>query len=276
MVEPDCGCRDGRATDYSVGVNQKSSNDSVDPAESVDLATMRVGYGDRPDVASAGADGVAAHLDVTWLTGDPPWLSLFNRWLADVVRESGPTGATGRAERRGMSYIEANAMVLGTVDTDGHPQTRTVLCKGVDADGVVFFTGYESAKGVALHSNPYASVTFPWINLERQVHFRGPVVKVSGRETQEYWDTRPRGSQLSAFASAQSEPIGSRQELEQRAASIAERFGPDEPVPVPPTWGGYRIVPHVVEFWQGRADRLHNRVRATLADGQWRIERLQP
>ncbi|NMO01575.1 pyridoxamine 5'-phosphate oxidase [Gordonia sp. TBRC 11910] len=229
---------------------------------------MRVGYGARADIDSAGADGVAAHLDTTWLTGDPPWLSLFNRWLADVVRTSGPTGIS--------PYIEANAMVLGTVDADGHPQTRTVLCKGVDAAGVVFFTGYDSAKGLALQANPYASVTFPWINLERQVHFRGPVTKVSAQETREYWDSRPRGSQLSAFASAQSYPIGSRAELEELAASTAERFADDQPVPVPPTWGGYRIEPRVVEFWQGRADRLHNRVRARMVDGEWLTERLQP
>ncbi|WP_138917912.1 pyridoxamine 5'-phosphate oxidase [Gordonia effusa] len=239
---------------------------------------MRVGYGVRADEESTGADGLAAHLDVTWLVGDPPWLALFNRWLADVIRGGEPAG-TSDAQARSMSYIEANAMVLGTVDADGHPQTRTVLCKGVDATGVVFFTGYDSAKGQALQVNPYASATFPWINLERQVHFRGPVSKVSPAETQAYWESRPRGSQLSAYASAQSTPIGSREELEAKAAAIAERFGGvdgSEPVAVPPTWGGYRIDPRVVEFWQGRADRLHNRVRATLVDDGWLVERLQP
>lgn len=235
---------------------------------------MRVGYGVRRDVDSTGADGVAAHLDPTWLVGDPPWLKLFTRWLADVV-------AVGEQEssRRGMAYLEANAMVLGTVGADGHPQTRTVLCKGVDADGVVFFTGYDSAKGQALQAHPYASATFPWINLERQVHFRGPVTKVGEAETRAYWESRPRGSQMSAFASAQSDPIDSRADLEARAEAVAQRFGGldgTEPVPVPPTWGGYRIAPQVVEFWQGRADRLHNRVRAVLVDGRWHVDRLQP
>lgn len=214
---------------------------------------MRVGY------------GVSAHLDVSWLTGDPPWLSLFQTWLSEAVSDGGP--------------IEANAMVLGTVDEAGRPQTRTVLCKGVDARGVVFFTGYESDKGRALHTNPYASVTFPWITMERQVHFRGPVTKASAAETLAYWQSRPRGSQLSAYASAQSEPIDSRDALEARAAKIAEQFGGvdgSEPVPVPPAWGGFRISPEVVEFWQGRADRLHNRVRATLVDDHWQLGRLQP
>ncbi|MFW0791453.1 pyridoxamine 5'-phosphate oxidase [Gordonia sp. CPCC 205333] len=240
---------------------------------------MRVGYGARADEQSTGADGLAAHLDVTWLVGDPPWLSLFNRWITDVIRGGGGTEFSTPAQPRGMAYIEANAMVLGTVDANGHPQTRTVLCKGVDAAGVVFFTSYDSAKGQALQANPYASATFPWIGLERQVHFRGPVSKVSAAETQAYWDSRPRGSQLSAYASAQSEPIGSREDLEARAAAIADQFGGidgTQPVPVPLTWGGYRIDPQVVEFWQGRADRLHNRVRAVVVDDSWHVERLQP
>lgn len=249
------------------------------PADSrdqpIDLAGMRVGYGARQFAGdTAGADGVSAHLDDSWLTGDPPWLELFSRWLGDVVRAGNlvDTGASG--------YIEANAMVLGTVDAAGRPQTRTVLCKGADADGIVFFTGYESAKGRALQANPYASATFAWINLERQVHFRGPVRRISAELTEAYWNSRPRGSQLSAFASAQSEPIGSRAELQERAAAVAAQFSAadgERPVPVPPQWGGYLLCPESVEFWQGRADRLHNRVRAVRADdGVWRVERLQP
>ncbi|EGD54212.1 pyridoxamine 5'-phosphate oxidase [Gordonia neofelifaecis NRRL B-59395] len=224
---------------------------------------MRVGYAAGGD-SESGADGMSANLDPSWFVGDPPWRSLFETWLAEAVAARIP---------------EPNAMVVGTVDEQGHPATRTVLCKGVSDAGIVFFTGYESQKGRALATNPYASATFPWIALERQVHFRGRVVKVDAEETLRYWNSRPRGSQLSAYASAQSQPIGSRAELEAAAAATAERFGgadDGEPVPVPPAWGGYRIEPEVVEFWQGRANRLHNRARAVRTSEGWRTERLQP
>ncbi|MGW5521216.1 pyridoxamine 5'-phosphate oxidase [Gordonia sp. NPDC003950] len=231
---------------------------------------MRVGYGGGipPNVGdgdrAAGADGVRENLDPSWLRGDPPWLDLFHVWLTEAVDARIP---------------EPNAMVVGTVDAEGRPATRTVLCKGADAAGVVFFTGYDSDKGRDLEANPFASVTFPWIALERQVHFRGPVVKVSPAETEAYWRMRPRGSQLSALASAQSRPIGSRHELEAHAEQVAAEFGGVDgsvPVPVPPAWGGYRVEPVSVEFWQGRANRLHNRVRLTLTDGVWEASRLQP
>ena len=238
----------------------------------VDLPSMRVGYRAGPGETgadgagddAAGADGVSANLDPSWLTGAPPWLGLFEAWLAEAVLARIP---------------EPNAMVVGTVDVDGRPATRTVLCKGVSEAGVVFFTGYDSQKGRALAATPYASATFPWIALERQVHFRGPVVKVSRDETLAYWNSRPRGSQLSAYASAQSQPIASRAELEAAAAAVAEQFGGADagaPVPVPDNWGGYRIEPEVVEFWQGRANRLHNRARAVRTADGWRLERLQP
>ncbi|MFT4200384.1 MAG: pyridoxamine 5'-phosphate oxidase [Gordonia sp. (in: high G+C Gram-positive bacteria)] len=222
---------------------------------------MRVGYGSP---ATAGADGVAAHLDPAWLTGDPPWLGLFDRWLAEAVAAQIP---------------EPNAMVVGTVDADGRPATRTVLCKGYSAAGICFFTGYESAKGRALAAHPVASLTFPWIALERQVHFHGPVTTVAPEATAAYWDSRPRGSQISAYASAQSRPIADRAALEAQVAAVADRFGGidgDEPIPVPPNWGGYLVDVEYAEFWQGRADRLHNRVRAVRTDSGWDVERLQP
>lgn len=235
----------------------------------IDLPNMRVGYGGGipPNVGdgdrAAGADGVRENLDPSWLRGDPPWLDLFMVWLREAID---------------ARIAEPNAMVLGTVDVNGLPATRTVLCKGADADGVVFFTGYDSDKGRDLATNPFAAVTFPWITLERQVHFRGPVSRVSADETQEYWASRPRGSQLSGYASEQSQPIGSRHELEEKAAAVAAEFGVDDdtPVPVPPTWGGFRIEPVFVEFWQGRANRLHNRVRLEMIDGLWQVQRLQP
>ncbi|MFM9377567.1 pyridoxamine 5'-phosphate oxidase [Gordonia sp. VNK21] len=227
-------------------------------SEELDLSAMRVGYG------SAGADGVAENLDPSWLTGDPPWLGLFQRWLTDALAARIP---------------EPNAMVLGTADAAGRPATRTVLCKGADASGVVFFTGYDSGKGRDLAANPVASVTFPWIAMERQVHFRGPVTKVDPAETAAYWQNRPRGSQLSARASAQSQPIASRADLEAAAAAVSAEYGGaagDRPVPPPEHWGGYRLDPVRVEFWQGRADRLHNRAVAVRAGDSWTVERLQP
>lgn len=233
-----------------------------------DLPNMRVGYGGGipPNVGdgdrAAGADGVVDNLDPSWLRGDPPWLDLFTVWLREGID---------------AKIAEPNAMVLGTVDTEGHPQTRTVLCKGVDAAGVVFFTGYDSDKGRALAAHPYASVTFPWIALERQVHIRGPVQQVSADETSAYWRMRPRGSQISGLASDQSHPIESRHALEAKASELADTYADASvEVPVPPTWGGFRIVPEVVEFWQGRANRLHNRVRLTKVDDVWHAARLQP
>ncbi|MBT0566429.1 pyridoxamine 5'-phosphate oxidase [Williamsia sp. CHRR-6] len=222
--------------------------------ESVDVAGLRVGYGRTGD----------DDLEADWLTGDPPWLDLFTRWLADGVSAAIP---------------EPNAMVVATVDADGMPSTRTVLCKGVDERGIVFYTGYGSDKGTHLAARPVASATFPWIAVERQVHFRGPVVRISREETAAYWATRPRGSQLGAHASDQSRPIASRAELLAQAQRVAQRFGGEDgtdPVEVPETWGGFRIEPTVVEFWQGRANRLHNRIRATRNDRGWDIGRFQP
>lgn len=216
---------------------------------------MRVSYG------TSGGDH---DLDPSSLTGDPVWLALFEQWLADGVR---------------AGIAEPNAMVVATVDTDGAPATRTVLCKGIDARGIVFYTNFGSDKGAHLRTNPVASATFPWIAAERQVHFRGPVTPVDRAETLAYWRTRPRGSQLGAHASEQSHPVTSRADLERQADEVAARFGGaegTEPVPLPDNWGGFRIEPTVVEFWQGRANRLHDRVRASHRDGVWGVVRLQP
>lgn len=211
---------------------------------------MRVEYG------SVEKDG-SADLDVDWLAEG--WLSLLHKWIHE-------------AEAAGVA--EPNAMVLATV-ADGRPVTRSVLCKSVDAGGVTFYTNYESAKGLDLARSPYASITFPWYALGRQVHVRGAVTKVSPEETAEYWARRPRGSQLGAWASEQSQPIGSRAELLSKLAQVTERFAGDENVPVPPHWGGYRMVPEVIEFWQGRENRIHNRIRVIPGDTD-RVERLQP
>lgn len=209
---------------------------------------MRVEYG------SAEKDG-SPDLDADWL-GDG-WVSLLRKWIDD-------------AERSGVA--EPNAMVLATVTADGRPASRSVLCKGVDETGITFFTNYDSAKGDDLAATPYAAVTFPWYQLGRQVHVRGPVSKVTPEATQEYWSKRPRGSQLGAWASHQSQPIASRAALLGQLEEVTARFADREQVPVPPGWGGYLIAPEMVEFWQGRENRLHNRIRVS---GD-RIERLQP
>ena len=211
------------------------------------LAEMRVEYG------SVEKDG-SPDLDADWLAGG--WLALFRRWIDD-------------AERAGLA--EPNAMVLATV-ADGRPVSRTVLCKSVDETGITFFTNYDSAKGSDLAVTPFASATFPWFRLGRQVHIRGPVSRVDPQVTEDYWSKRPRGSQLGAWASHQSRPIGSREALLDRLAEVTARFADSECVPVPPNWGGYLLAPEVVEFWQGRENRLHNRIR--ISGG--RIERLQP
>lgn len=208
---------------------------------------MRIEYG------SVEKDG-SRDLDVDWLADG--WLALLHNWI-------------GEAEQAGV--VEPNAMVLATVD-GGRPVTRTVLCKGADADGITFYTNYDSAKGAELAVTPYASVTFPWYALNRQVHVRGAVTKVTEQETAQYWARRPRGSQLGAWASAQSRPVRSRGELLDQLVDVTARFADHEQVPVPPHWGGYRIAAEVVEFWQGRENRIHNRIRVV---GE-RIERLQP
>ncbi|MGE2721114.1 pyridoxamine 5'-phosphate oxidase [Mycolicibacterium celeriflavum] len=212
------------------------------------LARMRVEYG------SAEKDG-SPDLDVDWLADG--WVALLGKWLAD-------------AERAGVA--EPNAMVVGTVDGRGRPVTRSVLCKSIDEAGITFYTNYDSEKGEQLAATPYASATFPWYLIGRQVHVRGAVTKVSAEETAGYWSKRPRGSQLGAWASYQSKPIASRAALLEQLAEVTQRFDGHDTVPVPPNWGGYRIAPEVVEFWQGREDRVHNRIR--IQDG--RIERLQP
>jgi pyridoxamine 5'-phosphate oxidase len=214
--------------------------------ENEHLAAMRVEYG-------AEKDG-SPDLDSDWL--DEGWVALFHTWIGD-------------AERAGIA--EPNAMVLATVDS-GRPVTRSVLCKGVDETGITFFTNYDSAKGAQLAAIPYASATFPWYLLGRQFHIRGPVSKVDPRVTEDYWSKRPRGSQLGAWASHQSAPIASRAALLDQLAEVTARFAGVEHIPVPPNWGGYRIAPEVVEFWQGREGRLHNRIRV-IGD---RVERLQP
>jgi pyridoxamine 5'-phosphate oxidase len=213
------------------------------------LATMRVDY--------QRTEG----LDVGDLA--PTWHEQLARWLDEAVAGGLP---------------EPNAMVLATAGVDGRPTSRTVLCKGLDERGVVFFTNYTSAKSHQLRATRYASATFPWYAQHRQVHVRGLVELVSAVDSAAYWATRPRGAQLGAWASAQSVQVRDRRVLDDALEVTAQRFAAEERVPAPPHWGGWRILPEQVEFWQGRPDRMHDRLRFDLDshDRTWRVRRLAP
>jgi len=195
------------------------------------------------------------------------WLAQFEAWLADAV-EAG--------------IAEPNAMVLATAQHHGTgetavPSARTVLLRAVDERGFVFFTNLGSRKGREARENPAASLVFPWIQLQRQVVVVGAVELVGARECDDYWSKRPRGHQIGAMTSPQSQVVASRSELEQRADEIARRYPSGVPLPRPEGWGGLRVVPGSVEFWQGRRNRLHDRLRFRRDPEQgWVVERLAP
>jgi pyridoxamine 5'-phosphate oxidase len=171
---------------------------------------------------------------------------------------------------------EPNAMVLATADKAGMPSTRVVLLKQVSEEGFAFFTNYVSRKGCELAANPNASVTFPWIDLERQVCITGTVRKLPRADSEAYFKLRPRGSRLGAWVSQQSSVIPGRAFLEQRMHELEQQY-PDNSVPLPPNWGGYLLVPAQIEFWQGRPNRLHDRILYTTQPNRsWKIERLSP
>ncbi|WP_373513384.1 pyridoxamine 5'-phosphate oxidase [Persicitalea sp.] len=176
---------------------------------------------------------------------------------------------------RNADLPEPNAMHLSTVGEDCRPSSRIVLLKELDAEGFVFYTNYHSKKGRDLVLNLYASLTFFWVELERQVRIDGRVNKVSSEESDDYFAVRPRGSQIGAWVSHQSEIIPSREILEQKQTDYEQQFA-DHKVPRPPHWGGYRLIPDRVEFWQGRPSRLHDRLVYDLSDEKWTISRLSP
>ncbi len=178
-------------------------------------------------------------------------------------------------EAEAAKLIEPNAMILATAGKDGRPSARTVLLKGFDGRGFMFFTNYESRKGRELEGNPHASLVFPWFPLERQVIIEGSVTKVTREESDAYFHSRPRASQIAAWASPQSTLISSRSVLEESVKALEEKYAGRE-VPLPPHWGGWRVSPATVEFWQGRRSRLHDRLRYRRQKDEWIVERLAP
>ena len=194
---------------------------------------------------------------------------------SDVDRNPIKQFAKWYQEATAFGIAETDAMTLATATKDGRPSARIVLLKDFDDRGFVFFTNYESRKGKDLAENPRACLVAYWLPVKRQVRIEGFVEQVSEKESEAYFQTRPLGSRIGAWASNQSEVVENRDALEQRYADLSERYGED--VPRPPHWGGYRIDPEVIEFWQGRDNRLHDRLRYRLqADGTWVIERLGP
>lgn len=193
--------------------------------------------------------------------GDDP-IKLLEKWLSDAANNH---------------VSEPNAMVLSTVDAQGFPHSRVLLLRNLEQKGLTFYTNYQSEKGIHLEKNPHAAINFFWVDMERQVRIVGEVEKISVMESNEYFHSRPRQNQISAWASPQSEVVANREALEARFREFEQRFEAAHEIEKPPFWGGYRLSPSRMEFWQGRPGRLHDRIRFSLEENRnWRRERLGP
>lgn len=200
-----------------------------------------------------------AALDETAVSPDP--IQQFRVWLKEALEAQLP---------------EPNAMILSTVDARQRPSARVVLLKGVESDQFIFFTNYDSRKGRDLGQNPYAALTFNWLELQRQVRIEGKIEQLDEAASTDYFQSRPRGSQIGAWASDQSRTVDSRQTLEKRYAELEEKYEHLELLPKPPYWGGYCLTVDQIEFWQGRMSRLHDRLLFDRQNGDWHLSRLYP
>ncbi|MEO0555541.1 MAG: pyridoxamine 5'-phosphate oxidase [Bacteroidota bacterium] len=198
-------------------------------------------------------------LDISDVQGDP--IEQFQLWFDEANK---------------VEISEVNAMHLSTVNPNGMPSSRIILLKGIENNGFVFFTNYQSDKGKDLDANPAAALLFFWKELERQVRIQGHVEKISKDDSEQYFQSRPKGSQIGAWTSPQSTVIESRELLEEREKAIAEKYKDEEVLPKPEQWGGYILKPMRIEFWQGRPNRLHDRILYSQVDGHWKINRLAP
>lgn len=217
------------------------------PDNSLDLAALRENYARQS-------------LSKTDVLPDP--VEQFTVWFREVLASQ---------------LREPNAMTLATATRAGRPSARTVLLKGFDAAGFVFYTNYESRKGQELAENPQAALLFTWLELERQIRIEGQVEKITAAESLAYFQSRPKASQIGAWASPQSQVVANRATLEAAAAQLRDQYATTEVLPLPPSWGGYRLRPTAFEFWQGRRSRLHDRIGYNLTtEGHWHLERLAP